>query len=116
MVVHVLNLPLDVAVDALAVGAVGELPYHAQPVRPLLPGKKLLHGYHDALTAPLSGNTHHFLPQWDLRRSRGSFFGLTPPSLQRSEVTTAVRVLGSFSGCSANKEILVEARGTHSMR
>lgn len=96
MVVHILNLPLDVAVDALAVGAVGELPYHAQPVRPLLPGKELLHGYNDALTAPLSGDAHHFLSQWYFRRTRGSFFGFTPPSFQRSEATTTVEFSGHF--------------------
>lgn len=98
MVVHVLNLPLDVAVNALAVGAVGELPDHAQPVRPLLPGKKLLHGYDDALTAPLPGNAHHLLSQRHLRRSRRSFFGFPPSSFQRSEATTR-REFKRFRSC-----------------
>lgn len=97
VVVHILNLPLDVAVDALAVGAVGELADHAKPVRPLLPGKKLLHGYHDALAAPLPGDAHHFLSQRYLWRSRRSFFGFTPPSFQRPEVTTAVEFKGQLS-------------------
>lgn len=101
MVVHILNLPLDVAVNALAVGAVGELPDHAQPVRPLLPGKKLLHGYHDALTAPLPGDAHHFLSQRYLRRSRCSFFGFAPSSLQRSEVTASIEFKGQFMGFSS---------------
>lgn len=83
MVIHVLYLPLDVAVNALAVGAVCELPYHAQPVRSLLPGKKLLDRYDNALPTPLSSYTHHLLPQGHLGRSRSSFFGFTPPSLQR---------------------------------
>lgn len=89
VVVHVLDLPLDVAVDALAVGAVGQLAHHAQSVRPLLAGKQLLDGHHDALAAPLPRDAHHFLPQGDLGRPRGSFFGFAPTSLQRS-----VRVKG----------------------
>lgn len=84
MVIHVLYLPLDVAVNALTVGAVSELPYHAQPIRPLLPGKKLLDRYNDPLPAPLSVNTHHLLPQGHLWWPWSSFFGFTPPSLQRS--------------------------------
>lgn len=84
VVVHVLDLPLDVAVDALAVGAVGQLAHHAQSVRPLLAGKQLLDGHHDALAAPLPGDAHHFLPQGDLGRPRSSFFGFAPASLQRS--------------------------------
>lgn len=88
MVIHVLYLPLDVAVNALAVGAVCELPYHAQSIRPLLTGKKLLDRYNDALATPLSGNTHHLLPQGHLWWSWSSFFGFTPPSLQRSEELT----------------------------
>lgn len=84
MVIHVLYLPLDVAVDTLAVGAVCELPYHAQPIRPLLSGKKLLDRHDDALAAPLPVNAHHLLPQGHLWWSWSSFFGLTPPSLQRS--------------------------------
>lgn len=81
VVVHVLDLPLHVAVDALAVGAVRQLSHHAQSVRPLLPGKELLDGHDDALPAPLSGDAHHLLPQGHLCRSRGSFFGFAPPSL-----------------------------------
>lgn len=84
MVVHVLYLPLDVAVNALAVGAICELPYHAQPIRPLFPSKKLLDRYDDALPATLSVNTHHLLPQGHLWWTWSSFFGFTPPSLQRS--------------------------------
>lgn len=84
MVIHVLYLPLDVAVNALAVGAVCELSYHAQSIRPLLSGKKLLDRYNDALTTPLPGNAHNLLPQGHLWWSWSSFFGFTPPSLQRS--------------------------------
>lgn len=84
MVIHVLYLPLDVAVNTLAVGAVRELPYHAQPIRPLLSGKKFLDRYNDALATPLSVNTHHLLPQGYLWWSWSSFFGFTPTSLQRS--------------------------------
>lgn len=84
MVIHVLYLPLDIAVNALAVGAVCELPYHAQSIRPLLPGKKLLDRYNNALPTPLSSNTHHLLTQGHLWWCWSSFFGFTPPSLQRS--------------------------------
>lgn len=84
MVIHVLDLPLHVAVNPLAVGAVCELPYHAQSIRSLLSGKKLLDRYNDSLPTPLSGNTHHLLPQGHLWWPWSSFFGFTPPSLQRS--------------------------------
>lgn len=62
MVIHVLDLPLDVAVNALAVGAVGEFSHHAQPVRPLLSSKKLLDRNNDPLAPTLSVNAHHLLP------------------------------------------------------
>lgn len=42
MIIHVLDLPLDVAVNALAVGPVCELSHHAQSIRPFFSGKKLL--------------------------------------------------------------------------
>lgn len=84
VVIHVLYLPLDVAVNTFAVGAVGELPYHAQPVRPLLSGEKLLDRYDNALSATLPINAHHLLPQGHLWWTWSSFFGFTPPSLQRS--------------------------------
>lgn len=80
VVIHVLNLPLDVTVYSLPVGAVCELSYHAQPVRPLLTSKKLLDGYNNALSTPLSVNTHHLLTQGHLWWSWGSFFGFTPSS------------------------------------
>lgn len=84
MVIHVLYLSLDVAVNALAVRAVREPPHHAQPVRPLLSGEKLLDGHNDALAAPLPGDAHNLLPQGHLGRTRRAFFGFAPPSLQRS--------------------------------
>lgn len=86
MVIHILYLSLDVAVNALAVGAVCEFPHHAQAIRPFLSGKKLLDRNNNALPTPLSVNTHDLLPQGHLWWSRSSFFGFTPPSLQRSEI------------------------------
>lgn len=86
VVIHILYLSLDVAVNALAVGAVCELPHHAQAIRPFLSGKKLLDRNNNALPTPLSVNTHDLLPQGHLWWSRSSFFGFTPPSLQRSEI------------------------------
>lgn len=84
VVIHIINLPLDVTVDALAIGAVCQLSDHAQPIRPLLAGEKLLDGNDDALPAPLSVHTHNLLTQWHLWRTWSSLFGFTPPSLQRS--------------------------------
>lgn len=85
MVIHILYLSLDVAVNALAVGAVCEFPHHAQAIGTFLSGKKLLDRNNNALPTPLSVNTHDLLPQGHLWWS-SSFFGFTPPSLQRSEI------------------------------
>ena len=101
MVVHVLYLPLDVAVDALAVRAVRKLAHHAQAVGPLLPGEELLDGHNDALTPPLAVHAHHLLPQGHLGGPWRALLRLPPPSLQGSErgegdASLSVRVSGGL--------------------
>lgn len=82
MVIHVLNLPLDEAVNALAVRPVCEATDHSEPVRPLLSGEQLLNGNHDPLSTLLVAvDTHHLLFQTHLRLDQRAIFCLPPPSL-----------------------------------
>lgn len=82
MIVHVLNLLFDKAVNALAVRPVCEAADHAEPVGPLLSGKQLLNGNHDPLSPLLVAvDTHHFLLQTHLRLDQRAIFCLPPPSL-----------------------------------
>lgn len=60
VIIHVLNLSFDEAVNAFAVRAVGEPAHHAQSVRPLLLGKQPLDRNHYFL-APLAADADHFL-------------------------------------------------------
>lgn len=84
VIVHVLNLPLDEAVNALAVRPVCETADHAEPVRPLLSGKQLLDRDHDPLSSLLLVvATHHLLFQTNLRLGNRAIFCLPPASLQR---------------------------------
>lgn len=82
MVVHVLYLLLDEAVDAFAVGSVSEPSHHAEAVGPLLPGEELLDRHCDPLAPSLPTHTHHLLLQTHLGLDhRGPrFFTLTPAS------------------------------------
>lgn len=82
VIIHVLNLSLDKAINALAVSPVSEATDHAEPVGPLLFGKELLHGNHDPLSPLLMAvDTHHFLFQTQLRLDQRAVFGLPPSSL-----------------------------------
>lgn len=82
VVIHVLNLPLDKAVDTLAVCPVCETADHAEPVRPFLAGEQLLNGNHNPLSTLLVAvDTHHFLFQTHLRLDQRTIFCLPPPSL-----------------------------------
>lgn len=97
MVIHVLDLPFDVAVDALAVGPVGQLPHHAQPVGPLLLGKELPHGHGDALPSLLGAHAHHLLPQAHLGLRQAPVLLLPPASLQGAEIKSRTAVGTSLS-------------------
>lgn len=82
VIVHVLDLFLDKAVDALAVRAVGEAADHAQPVGPLLSGKQLLDGNPDPLSPLLVAvGADHFLFQTQPRLDQRDIFCLSPSSL-----------------------------------
>lgn len=62
VIIHVLDLPFDKAVNSLAVRPVCEPTDHAEPVGPLLSGKQLLHRNHNPLSPLLmAADTHHFL-------------------------------------------------------
>lgn len=85
VIVHVFDLLLDEAVDALAVRPVGQTPDHAQPVRPLLAGEQLLHGNGDFLTALLMVlSVRRLLLQPDFGLDQTTVFSLPPSSLQRA--------------------------------
>lgn len=82
VIIHVLNLPLDKAVNALAVGPVCETTDHAEPIWPLLSGKKLLNGNHNPLSPLLMAvDTHHLLFQTHFRLDQRAIFRLPPSSL-----------------------------------
>lgn len=82
VVVHVLNLLLDVAVNALAVRSVCETTNHAQPIWSLLSGKQLLNRNYNPLSPLLVGiEAHHLLLQTDLRLDQTAIFRLPPSSL-----------------------------------
>lgn len=82
VIIHVLNLPFDKAVNALAVRPVCEAADHAKPVGPLLSGKKLLDGDHNPLSPLLMAvDTHHFLFQTHFRLDQRAIFCLPPSSL-----------------------------------
>lgn len=82
VIVHVLNLPFDKAVNALAVGPVCETTDHAKPVGSLLFGEQLLNGDHDPLSPLLMAvDAHHFLFQTHLRLDQRDIFCLPPSSL-----------------------------------
>lgn len=82
VIIHVLNLPFDKAVDALAVRPVCETTDHPEPVGPLLSGKQLLNRNHDPLSPLLLAvDAHHFLFQTHLRLDQGAVFCLPPSSL-----------------------------------
>lgn len=96
VIVHVLNLPFDEAVDALAVRAVCEAADHAEPVRPLLSGEQLLDGNHDPLSPLLVAvDTHHFLFQTHLGLDQRDVFCLPPSSLQRPGLKKRQRMKAS---------------------
>lgn len=80
VIIHVLYLPFDVAVDALAVRPVCESTDHAEPVGSLLFGKQFFNGDRDLLP-PLLIDTHNFLFQTHLRLDQGAVFCLPPSSL-----------------------------------
>lgn len=61
MVVHVFYLSLYIAVDALAVRAVGQPSHYAQAIRTFFTGKQLCNRHSDALTSSLATHTHNFL-------------------------------------------------------
>lgn len=86
MIIHVLNLPLDIAVNALAVSTVCQLPHHTQAIRPLLLGKELPDRDGDTLATLLWADTHHLLPQADLGLCQGPILLLPPASLQWAEI------------------------------
>lgn len=92
MVIHVLDLPFDVAVDALAVGPVGQLAHHAQPVGPLLLGKELPDGDGDALAPLLGAHAHHLLPQAHLGLRHAPVLLLPPASLQGAEIKSRTAI------------------------
>lgn len=96
MIVHVLNLPLHVAVDALAIRPVCQLPHHPQAIRPLLLGKKLPDRDSDALATLLWAHTHHLLPQADLGLCQAPVLLLPPASLQWAGIKSGTTMV-SFS-------------------
>lgn len=99
MIIHVLDLPFDKAVDALAVRAVREPADHAQPVGPLLFGKQPLDRNHNALSPLLMAvDTDHFLFQTHLRLEQRAVFRLPPPSLQGAGLKMRKRK-GRMSKC-----------------
>lgn len=82
VIVHVLNLSFDEAVDAFAVRPVCETTHHAEPVGPLLFCKQFLNGNHDPLSALLMAvDAYHFLFQTHLRLDQRAVFCLPPASL-----------------------------------
>lgn len=87
MIVHVLNLPLDKAINALAVRPVCKSTDYAEPIRPLLPRKQLLNRNHDPLSPLLmAAHTHNLLFQTYFRLDLRTIFSLPPSSLQRPEL------------------------------
>lgn len=62
VIIHVFNLPLNIAVNAFAVCPVCETTDHAEPIRPLLSCKQLLHWNHNSLSPLLmTVDAHHLL-------------------------------------------------------
>lgn len=63
VIIHVLNLPFDKAVDALAVRPVCEAADHSEPIGPLLFSEQLLNRNHNSLPPhlPMPAAAHHFL-------------------------------------------------------
>lgn len=62
VVIHIFDLPLNEAVQALAVRSIRQPTDHAQPVRPLLSSKQLFNRNGDSLSSLLMAvDTHHFL-------------------------------------------------------
>lgn len=82
VIVHVFNLLLDEAVNALAVRPVRQASDHTEPVRPPLAGEQLLYRNGDFLT-PLVMAGHYFLVQ-DFRLDQTTVFSFSPSSLQRA--------------------------------
>lgn len=82
VIIHVLNLPFDIAVNALAVRPVCETADHAEPVRPLLFGKQLLNRNGNSLSPLLMAvDAHNFLFQTHLGLDQTAIFRLPPSSL-----------------------------------
>lgn len=96
MVIHVLNLPLHIAVNALAVGTVCQLPHHPQAVGPLLLGKKLPDRDGDALATLLWADAHHLLPQADFGLCQAPVLLFSPASLQWAGIKSGTAMV-SFS-------------------
>lgn len=93
MIVHVLNLPLDKAINAFAVRPVCESTDYAEPVRPLLPGEQLLDGNYDPLSPLLlAAHAHNLLFQTYFRLDLRTIFRLPPSSLQRPELQNSKAV------------------------
>lgn len=86
MIIHVFDLPLDVAVNPFPVRAVGEPSHHPQTIRPFFPGEELAHWHSDTLTPPGASRTDHLLakPHLGLRGERAAFLLLPPASFQGS--------------------------------
>lgn len=83
VIIHVLDLPFDKAVNALAVRAVREPTDDAEAVGPLLFGKQPLNRDHNPLPPLLmAAGTHHFLFQPHFRLDQRAVFCLPPSSLQ----------------------------------
>lgn len=102
MVVHVLDLFLDEAVQALAVGPVGEPAHNAQSVRPLVPGEQLLDRRRDPAPAPLRRRTVLRLPPASLQRPAETEEGVVMETLWFTcEVTLWSKTPPTASGESA---------------
>lgn len=96
VIIHVLNLPLHIAVDALAVGPVCQLPHHPQAVRPLLLGEKLPDRHGDALPSLLRADAHHLLPQSDFGLCQAPVLLFPPASLQWTGIKSGTTVVPFF--------------------
>lgn len=82
MIVHVLDLPFDEAVNALAVRPVCEPANHTEPIGSLLLRKELLNRNHNPLSPLLMpADTHHFLFETHLGLDQSAVFSFPPSSL-----------------------------------